>query len=66
MKDILLILISIIIILIALFLIYNGIDSFFKEFERNCYEQIEKRDKELEEEKKLNNSLRKWLFKKNS
>lgn len=50
-------------LIIALLALYNMPRDFLTEFEKNCLETIEKRDKELEEEE-LNRTLRKWLFKK--
>lgn len=63
MNEIILIVLSIIGILIALYILYSMPRAFLKEFEKSCRETIKKRDEELEEKEKLNRELREHILK---
>lgn len=63
MNNAILIILSTIGVFIGLAVLYSMPAAFLKEFEKQCYEQVKKRDVELEQKEKLNSELRKWLFK---
>lgn len=47
------------ILIASLFLLHYMITSFFKEFKKNCHEQIKMKDEEISEDEKF----KEWLFK---
>lgn len=63
MYEILGIFVIIIAIIIGIYLLTDMKKEFLKEFEKSCIESIEKRDKEFEDNKKLNKEFGSWLSK---
>lgn len=63
MSNILLIILSIIVLIAALYILVSIPTSFLNEFEKECHKSIENKDKEIEEREKFNRELKKWLFK---
>lgn len=63
MNEVILVVLSIIGMIIALYVLYSMPSAFLKEFEKSCHKEIKKRNKELEEKENLFRELRKWLFK---
>lgn len=63
MNEMILIILSIGGIIFGLYALYSMKCDFLKEFEKSCYDAIERREKELEEKEELNKALKEWLFK---